>query len=363
MAPKIQFDLSSLNRRQLPLLIGAVAVIIIAIIGLLLILTKDQSEPDNETVTENTVTTSTPSPTPSVMPTATPTTDNLEQTLAPAATPTLEPYTYTVQAGDTLYYILGLFGYRELSIVPEVLALNGMASENDLFADQTLLIPRQTPTPGPTTTPSPTPGEGTPTIDPNLTPDYSDCSPENRCISPDGQYWLHTVQEGETCAQVAVIYDTTVPDVLRDNNLTNDCIIQPNQVLRVFIRVTLTPTLTPTGGPNSTATPTPTLMPPDLLSPADGASVARNERVVLQWVTTQSLDGDQHYLVVVTNTTTGNEYRWTTRSNVYRLPDDLRPGSGQSIVYQWRVVIVAGKSTESVVVSGQDSGQTFTWGG
>ena len=260
MAPKIRFDLSSLDRRQLPLLIGALVVIVAAIVGLILVLTRS-AKPDASAAPSPTAATASPTAMPSPMPT--PTLAGPTASPPPVATATLEPYQYVVQPGDTLYYILGLFGYRELDVVPEVLALNNMSAENDLFADQTILIPRQTPTLGPTSTLTLTPGAGTPTADPNITPDYTNCSPENRCLSPDGQYWLHTVRPDETCAQVAYLYDTTVPDVIRDNNLTQNCIIRPGQVLRVFIRVTLTPTLTPTGGPNSTPTPTPTLLPPE----------------------------------------------------------------------------------------------------
>jgi len=359
MAPKIRFDLTSFDRRQLPLLIGALVVIVAAVVGLILVLTGGK-EPDVGGSAISTAATPPPSATPSLMPTLTlagPTASS-----PPVATATLEPYQYVVQPGDTLYYILGLFGYRELDVVPEVLALNNMSAENDLFADRTILIPRQTPTQGPTSTPTLTPGAGTPTADPNITPDYTDCSPEDRCLSPDGQYWLHTVRQDETCAQVAYLYDTTVPDVIRDNNLTQNCIIHPGQVLRVLIRVTLTPTLTPTGGPNSTPTPTPTLLPPMLLHPINEASIARSGNVVLQWVATEALNSNETYLVVLTDTSSGHEYRWTTRSNVYRLPIDLRPGAGQSIIYQWQVVIVSGSSTESLIVSGQDGGRTFTWG-
>ena len=239
--------------------------------------------------------------------------------------------------------------------------MNNMASENDLQANETLLIPRQTPTAGPSITPSPTPGEGTPTADPNVTQEYAGCSVENRCMSPDGQYWLHEVVEGDTCAQIAVDYDTTVPDVLRENNLGDSCLITPGDILRVTIRVTLTPTLTPTGGPDSTSTPTPTLRPPALVAPPSGTSIARSEQVVLQWAANQPLDEDQTYLVQITNTNTGEEQRITTPDTIYRVSEDMRPGPGQSVTFEWRVVIVA-DDENSPVISGQPPSWTFTWG-
>jgi len=290
-------------------------------------------------------------PSPSGPPTLTPT---------PLPTATLEPYAYTVQPGDTLYYVIQLFGYRDLAVVPEVLALNGMASENEpLRAGQTLLIPRQTPTPGPT--PTPTPTSGGPTLDPNVTIDYTGCSPDNRCISPDGQYWIHIVQPGENVLLIAYEYDSTADAIRRANGLVND-IIYPNQELKVPILVTLTPTLTPTGGPNSTATPTPTLEPPSPLAPANGETIPRNRSVVLEWAAIHMLQANESYLLVLRNRSTGEESRFVTRSNAFRLPNSFQPGVGRSVQFEWYVVIVRGNTPDAPVISGAGTPQVFTWG-
>src|SRR5690606_24552179 len=218
---------------------------------------------------------------------------------------------------------------------------------------------------GPTSTLSPTPGEGTPTDDPNVTPDLAGCSyePEARCISPDGGFWMHVVVEDDTVAQLALAYDTTVPDILSDNGLTEDSFISPGDVLRIRIKVTLTPTLTPTGGPDSTATPTPTVAPPSLLAPARGATVARDEAAVLQWAALRPLPRGASYLVQIRNLETDETFRATTTSNVYRLPASLRPASGASASYEWQVVIVEGSSPDGAVISGQGPAWTVTWGG
>jgi LysM repeat protein len=303
----------------------------------------------------------TPTPTVSSTPTLTPSPSG-PPTLTPTPPPTatLEPYTYTVQPGDTLYYVIQLFGYRDLAIVPEVLALNGMASENDpLRAGQVLLIPRQTPTPGPT--PTPTPTSSGPTPDPNATTVYTDCNPDNRCISPDGQYWIHIVQPGETVLVIAYEYDSTADAIRRANNLVND-IIYPNQQLKVPILVTLTPTLTPTGGPNSTATPTPTLEPPSPLAPANGETIPRNRNVVFEWATIHTLRANESYLLVLRNQSTGEESRFVTRSNAFRLPSSFQPGIGRSVRFEWYVVIISGNNPDAPVISGTGHLQVFTWG-
>lgn len=324
-------------------------VISLAVVSLLLAGCGREQTTAAPMITPSTTPSLTPSP--SGPPTLTPT---------PLPTATLEPYAYTVQPGETLYYIIQLFGYRDLSIVPEVLALNGMASENDpLRAGQVLLIPRQTPTPGPT--PTPTPTSSGPTPDPNVTTVYTDCNPDNRCISPDGQYWIHIVQPGETVLVIAYEYDSTADAIRRANNLVND-IIYPNQQLKVPILVTLTPTLTPTGGPNSTATPTPTLEPPSLLAPANGETIPRNRNVVFEWVTIHTLRANESYLLVLRNQNTGEESRFVTRSNAFRLPSSFQPGIGRSVRFEWYVVIVNGNDPASPVISGSSTPQVFTWG-
>jgi LysM repeat protein len=376
MGPRIQFDFSSFDRRTLIIIIGGVLVIVGVVVGLVILFGggEEGEQPVAETtpVATRTLTPTLPmSPTPSQPgpPTDTPT---------PAATATLEPYQYTVQAGDTLYYIIQLFGYRELVVVPEILSLNDMANEADLYAGQILLIPRQTPTPGPTSTLHPTTlpqttevaggGEGEEMVTlpapaaPGASGDYSGCGPDNRCVSPDGQYWIHEIVEGDTVAGLAWAYYSRVDAILQANDLDPDPILSIGDPIYVPILITSTPTLTPTGGPDSTATPTPTPGPPSLLAPTDDSTIPRNQRVVLQWAAVQPLSGDQYYLVIVQNTATEEEFRATTRSNAYRLPSDLQPGPGHSIEYQWRVAIISGSNPNAPPVGGQSRAWTFTWG-
>lgn len=381
MEPRVQFEFSTFTRRQILLMAGGLLVLVAAVVGVILLVRGG----GDETPEAAAIAATTPPPTASLAPSPSPAEPSPSPspaeeatTAEPAGTPTLEPYQYTVEEGDTLYYIVRLFGYADLAIVDEVIALNGLAGETDIQAGQTILIPQQTPTPAAPAQPATAapgeatpaaaevtaePGEPTATQDPNATPSYAGCGLDDasRCISPDGGFWLHEVVEGETCAGLARAYDTTVPDVLNDNNLTDACIIAPGEILRIRIKVTLTPTLTPTGGPGSTATPTPTLSPPSLIAPANGATVARGETVVLQWVAAQQLPAGASYLVRVRNTATDAEFRAVTGSTIYRLPESLAPSSG-AVTYEWTVVVVDGSGEESPVVSGQGSGWSFTWG-
>lgn len=363
MTPKIQLDFSSVDPRMRIGIIAGIVIILVAAAWLIFF------RPGGEEVAEITLTPSTsPSPSPSSLPSPQgPPTETPTQ----GPTATLEPYSYVVQAGDTLYFIIQQFGYRDTSVVPAVIALNGMANENDLIAGETLFIPRPTPTTGPTFTASPTldplitpspTGTPGPTVDPNITVEYTDCTPEKRCISPDGQFWIHIVRPGDTVAAIAFQYDTRVNCILQENGLPPEPIIFEGQQIKVCILVTQTPTLTPTGGPDSTATPTPTPSAPSLLAPAQNASIPRSQNVTLQWTTIRPLEEGQIYLVVLRNTSSGEEVRATTRANAYRLPDSLRPGAGRSAQFEWRVVVVEGSTSEAPIISGPGEPRAFTWG-
>ncbi len=366
MGPYERFDLIRPGRRLIFIGLG-VLIVVIAIAGIILLLIGGDAPPTAESAASPTspaVATFTPTPSPVGPPTETPT---------PSPTATLEPLEYRVQQGDTLVAILCSVGYCYREIIPTVVALNGMTSENQpLIPGTVLLIPRATPTPGPTPSPTGTPdaatspqatqpaAEGTPASTAGV--DLSQCGVENPCVSEDGRFWIHTVQEGETVAGLAFAYGTRVNAILEANGLPQDPLIFPGNQLLIPILVTLTPTLTPTGGPGSTATPLPTLSAPTLLAPANGATLARGQSVVLQWVADRPLAEGTHYLVVVRRTDTGAEHRATTQSSIYRLPAELQPGLGESLRYEWRVLVISGSAPDAPVISGQGATSTFTWG-
>ncbi len=361
-----------LSPSQLLYILLGIVLITGALITLILVNQNGDSEPDIADITvvteiANTDIPASPSPSVSPTPSATPT---------PEATATLQPYSHIVQEGETLYFIIQLYGYRTLAIVPEILLLNGMVDENDIQLGSTILIPRQTPTAGAVQVSEVTspPVDITPTVasgsDGSSTADapteqqgvdYSNCSLDNQCVSADGRYWIHIVQVGETIAGLAFGYGTRVEDIQQANDLYND-IIQPSQQLLIPILVTLTPTLTPTGGPDSTATPVPGFAAPSLLAPANGSAFQRGQTVILQWLSDRPLRGDERYLIVVKNTSTGEEYRAVSTSTIFRLPAELQPDLGEQITYQWTILVVAGTSTTSQVISSLGGAYSLTWG-
>jgi LysM repeat protein len=371
------------SRNRVALIGGALAIFLAAAGAAVLIMTRPQQNEDLAPVP-------TDEQAAAVFPTASPA--QLEQPAEPS-TPTVEatwtpqpPYEHPVQENETLLFILQLYGYRTLDVVPAVLALNGLPSEDYIQVGQVLKIPRQTPTPSPSpdpnqpTSPPSASEEGVePVVGEASTAEFSigATSPPgsvqggdsgNRVTSSDGRFWVHTVQEGENIASIARSYDSSVPCILQNNGFQYDADRQPiifvGQQINVCIVVTLTPTPSPTGDPfNSTATPTPTLSPPLLLAPANEKSFGRNEDVTLQWVATYPLTGDQRYLVIAQDLTNNRDFRATTTKNAFKLPTDLRPGIGQTLNFEWRIVILQGDTTESPMVSGLGEPRQFTWGG
>ncbi|MFN8373532.1 MAG: LysM domain-containing protein [Anaerolineae bacterium] len=119
-------------------------------------------------------------------------------TETPTATPTLGPYEHVIQEGETLGYIVQLYGYRELSIYDEIVVLNGMTSPDNLPPPgTTLLIPRQTATPIPEGIESTVSARATFNVNPDTgLPNY-----------PLG---CHEVREGETMVGIALDYNMTL---------------------------------------------------------------------------------------------------------------------------------------------------------
>ncbi len=198
MTRRIEFDTSSCNRQTLLIVVGALLVVIVAVLGLFMILGDGGGE--ETPISEATATHRLP---PTASPTSLPVTIGTPtETLPPAPTATLAPYQHVVQEGETLFYIIQIYGYRDASVVPEILLLNGMGSPDDVTAGQTLLIPQQTPTPAPTVPQAATvagdnggtdanastPTPGAPVDTPAASQGCEGCTFDNRCTSPDGGY-------------------------------------------------------------------------------------------------------------------------------------------------------------------------------
>ncbi len=295
---------------------------------------------------------------------ATPTGSPLPPSETPSPTPTLGPYEHTVQADENLLQIVSLYGYRDLRILDEVTALNGLSSPNDLRVGQLIRIPRQT------ATPTPQGYEMTAVMNETLGITPLSVQSQNR------EYGCHQVQEGETVVDIATYYGTTL-EVLRDSNpqliFPSSCdyniksggpgcgvLINIGQCINVPLP-TPTRTLSPTPSGSETPTPTPTYAPPHLITPPENGTV--RGIVTLEWVGTRVLKpGEAYFLEVIDTTVPGEPFTAATRENTYRLPETLIPGDGQTHTFAWRV-FVAAANDQGVYRRVGDMGisRTFQW--
>lgn len=187
---------------------------------------------------------STETPTPTVTPSPTPTataTNTVEPTAtsSPTLSPTPDaPFEYIIQEGDNLWTIvfdtfaLGENGFDKL------FELNPDLVDGNLFPGQSILIPNADFV---ASTLTPLPGY------------YS------------GQIVEYTVRPGDILAAIAARYNTTVDDILAQNDITDPNLVAAGTVLKIRANL-VTPTITP--NPTITAGPSPTAPSPFTVTPA-----------------------------------------------------------------------------------------------
>lgn len=327
-----------------------------------------------------TTATASPSPSPQPSPTAAPPTDTptaLVQasdtpqppTNTPLPTDTPGPFEHTIQADETLGFIVQQYGHRSFDVIAEVVRINENVINADLLPlpGTTILIPR--PTVAASVPSDTTPADNNP-----------DAITTNNDTLPTQAAGLlttsHVVQDGESLIDIAQQYNTTLEIISQLNpdigffgcnfNIPSggpDCII----ILQVGQEVTIpaptpTPTLSPTPSGNETATPTPTYTAPMVVFPPNGG-VAQAGVFSLQWISTEVLLPDEVYLVYIKDVTLDSAVNaFITRSTSFDLPPDLIPRSGQRHEFQWWITV--GKQNSSGVyedVSSTARVNTFYW--
>lgn len=291
-------------------------------------------------------------------PTPSPTPGPPTETFTP--TPTLGPIEHTMRQNETLGYIIQLYGYTDLSVIDQIVAMNPNIPNADRLPGEgaVILIPRPTATATPEGwTPSPTPLNALDTL------------PQETTITE------HTVRPGETIVGIAGQYETTLaildqlnPELQFFNcDFTNrsggpDCNVplSVDQVVKVPAP-TPTPTLSPTPSGDETATPTPTYTAPMLVFPPEGA-IAQGGTINLQWLSIGQLSPEQYYLVEVEDTTSGATFARITRDTSYRIGAEIAPTDDQTHAMRWRIRV--GVYTEGGTfrpISADAPWRTFQW--
>lgn len=220
---------------------GATLLILIGIILLVIWLTGPSKPLTNMFATETPTPTLTFTPTATFTPTETPT---VTSTFTETPTPTRSaPYTYIVQEGDYLSTIAEKQNLGDDGVAL-ILLLNPYNEETGDGIDPTtqIVYPGQEillPFPGmPLPTPTPIP------------PDL-----------PRGTKLTYTIQAGDTLARIALLFNSTVDDIIAENKLEDpNAIFVGQQLIVPANMVTATATFPPTSTPltpRATATRTP----------------------------------------------------------------------------------------------------------
>jgi len=188
------------------------------------------------------------------------------------------------------------------------------------------------------------------------------------------------VQPGDTVASMAARFGSTVPDILKANNLTDNSLIRPGDVLVVPVRQipseVLASTANITPQPTEASQDRPYTPPPDktayiaprLIGPADGAILSREESALLRWISVDVLDRNEWYVLLlypVSGSAQSIPSIWT-KSTSYRLQNDLAPEEGESAEYAWQVSVVRvqpGSSSQYALEAASPPSdlRTFTW--
>lgn len=330
--------------------------------------------------------TDTPTLTPSATPSVTPTLQEVVDVPVIVATPmptqpdlsvptqeanatnTPEPWTHTVQSGETLGFILQLqpWGYPPFdeAIINTVLIANGLTDPSQLREGQVLTIPRRTPTPIPQgieLTQAAAASRGVQSLG-------------NQEVPINQEFGEYVVEEGDTILGIMEQFDTTLEILSQLNrnlnwfgcNFTNpsggpNCNpgISIGQAIQVPLPTrTPVPTNTPSG--DETATPTPTYPPAIAFNPFSGAIVSG--RVTLQWTSVGVLNPEEVYLIEIVDRTIGTERNYATEKTSYTLPDNIIPTDGQARRMEWRVSVAQRNPDGSVLpIGGAGNWRVFEW--
>ncbi len=302
-------------------------------------------------------------------------------TLAPTESPTPAPCVRRVVAGDSLIAIVSRCGYRNLDILPTVMAINGITDETRIQVGQEIVMPRPTPTRDPAvTSPSseltPVAAAGADEVSDGLALLAFD--PFAPTLTPTllpGLMW-HVVQAGENMIAVAVQYETnakTLSDLNPEIEFAlcefglayggPECTVQLQQGQNVRVPAptpTRTPVPTASGSETPLPPPTATFNAPVAQSPANNAFFAPLEQVTLRWIGTGRLTNDHVYRVTLINSETFTRNEADTREMFFIIPSEWQATQAGSHSYMWQVSVVNAATDETTYSTEERS---FVWQG
>ncbi len=246
--------------------------------------------------------------------------------------------THTVREGETLVAIASVYGVT----VDEIRSANPELTGDLIRPNQTLAIPIE---------------------------------PASRSAVVGTAPLIYTVRSGDTVVSIARAFGSTVQEMIDANRLPASGLIRPDQTLTVPVRNlpdevlrTATLTETPTDG-ESTSSTRQIYLGPRLLGPEDEAQIARDENVLMRWLSVNELRNNEWYVLQIYPLTTDAEpvdSRWTKATSERLEAERLAPTAGAEARYQWQVSVVRvlpgeGSALRLESASPQSELRSFTW--
>ena len=316
-------------------------VLFLVIVGVVAAWWSRPALPEPEEAALAPVSTLSPSPTPTETLPSTPTPT---QTATPLPTPTPTPVVYVVKRGDIPERIANEYGIT----VEALLDANGLTAKSIIYEGQKLRIPLTGPVGGP------------------------DVSRPTSAPTRESGIYIYRVQPGDTLLAIAAQFSTTLSAILSSNNLREDAIIQPGQVLTVPVGSPATPTPLPAptrvivmSAPVKRGWPAPVL-----LGPAEGARYDGEGPILLRWASVGVLAEDEWYVVRLWSAGDAGASSITawTKATSWHVPSELRPpSSATDRRLYWQVTVMRSLGAESdgshegEAVSPRSEVRSFLW--
>lgn len=295
-------------------------LMVLAVLAVLFMWWRIGTQPRQEPVAETTGQAILPTNIPLLAGTLTPT-----ATPAPTATSTPVPTSppqqvllkHTVKAGETLLSIGAEYGVT----VDEIQAANNLSDELIREGDE-LTIPVLR-------------------------------SAENANSNTDPASQLeYTVKSDDTIGSIAENFGSSVSEILTTNNLSENDLIRPGDVLRIPVHNLPKEVLESTAATPPETKPVTQSAPsnvgaiyiePRLIGPPDGVTLSHNEAVLLRWLSVDVLQPNEWYVLLIEPDGDPNAREFPsiwTKATSYRLTSESAPTNDQAAHYRWRVSVV-----------------------
>ena len=252
--------------------------------------------------------------------------------------------THTVRSGETLLTIAGLYG----TTVEEIQAANNLA-DILIRVDDELIIP---------------------------------VARDGGEPAPLSSEFTYTIKDGDTVVSIAILFGSTVQEILAANGLSETDIIRPGDTLVVPLRdipddLLESEVVSPTASPESSdavglgideGEESAIYIEPRLTGPANHAIISREDPVLLRWVSVDLLAPNEWYVLLIYPTEGAARSLPTvwTKATSHRLDPELAPPEGRSAGYAWQVSVArvlpqADGIRQLEAASPPSLVRTFTW--